>query len=151
MGQKSYELLNRIPTHIFWNSLWHTAFNFSFYFYLNFFLKKYIYSLFFFSVSSNYFINLKSKNLKHFYTTQYFLNDTNHLEKDFNFLYFSKYWFFIFKSWIIISFFIYYPTNVDEKNIINQDFFDITNDFVFLEKNDFASNLFFFFKKKDLF
>lgn len=151
MGQKSYEILNRTPMYTFWNSLWHTHFNFSFYLYLNFFLKKYFYSLFFFSISSNYFISLKNKNLKYLYNDQFFFNDLNNQEKDFNFLYFSKYWFFIFKSWIIISFFIYYPNVLDNQSLINNDFFDITNDFAFLEKQEFSTGLHFFFKKKELF
>lgn len=129
MGQRNYELLNKTPKYIFWNSMWNSSYCFKNSLYLDFFFKRIIFLLFSFNNSSLFYKNLKSLNNKFIYNNLNSFNDSKDLNfnKQIDYLnpYFSKVWLLIYKNWIFLTFFIFYPKgklNVDD-SIVNDEIF----------------------------
>jgi hypothetical protein len=138
MGQRSYELLNKTPNYIFWNSMWNSSFCFKNNLYLDFFFKKLLNSIFLFNTSSFFFKNLNNKNNSYLYkTTNLFLEkNTEYFNKSMDYLnpYLSKIWLLSYKNWIFLTFFIFYPKGkvAIEDSVI---FDDATIDFYFYINN----------------
>ena len=152
MGQRNYELLNKAPSYIFWNSMWNSSYSFKNYLYLDFFFKQLISSVFFFNNSSLFIKNLKKQNSIYIYNTLSFSDENNflNLEKNLDFLnpYLSKIWLLSYKNWIFITFFIFYPkgkvASEDLSNLedLNIDFFFFSRFNSLKKKNIFSVNNF---------
>ena len=113
MGQKNYELLNKAPNYLFWNSMWYSNTSFKNFLYLDFFLKNFIKIILSNKISNNFFKNLNNKNFK--YLNFVYLKSFNNIDSTNTFLsftpYFSKFWLLIYKDWVFFIFFFFYPTS----------------------------------------
>ena len=124
MGQINYPLLNKTPTFIFWDSFWHSKYSYKSFLYNDFFTKKILIFLF----SSKYthfffkptFYNFSKESL---YLYQANKNTLLTKNKEINStstpVYFSKVWLLVYKNWLILNFYLFYPSGIStfkEKN-----------------------------------
>jgi hypothetical protein len=144
MGQKNYEMLNKVPQHMFWNSVWYSDASYKNYLYLDYFLKFFLKSVFSSKNSSFFF---KTLNTKHFsYLTT--LDTSLSVSKFFNTRtfnpYFSRFWVLSYKNWLFFSFFFFYPVSKTQNNFLySQSFEDDIYFFKFLPSYNKTHNFFF--------
>ena len=102
--------MNRAPTYLFWNAAWYSKFALKNVMYLDFFLKKLLY-LFFFGGLNRLFLDQapKNKNVEYLSIDLATKNDDNPLPKERS-VYLSKAWILRFRGWVIVVFFIFYPS-----------------------------------------
>ena len=137
MGQRNYELLNKAPKYIFWNAMWNSSFCFKNSLYLDFFFKQIIFSVFSFNNSSLFYKNLKNINNKFIYNNLTFFSYDNDFssskQTDYLNPYFSKIWLLIYKNWVFLTFFIFYPKGklINDESVENED---MIVDFFFYHK-----------------
>ena len=136
MGQRNYELLNKAPNYVFWSSMWNSVYCFKNNLYLDFFLKNVIYSVFSSNSSQFFFKNLKLGNINYLYNrSNHFIFD-NVQDKGLDFVnpYLSKVWLLLYKNWLFLTFFIFYPKGKIKSDDIAGSLDETVIDFFFFNK-----------------
>ena len=152
VGQKNYELLNKAPNYVFWGSLWQTDYALKDYLYLDFFIKNILNIILTTKISQFFFKKLNTNNFLYLFDTFEKLNfkDLDTTASKFN-PYFSKFWFLSYKSWLILTFFLFYPSGrVDDVFFLSKNNLDSSN-LLFTPSYFFFYNNFINTKTKTLF